>query len=248
MVTKLDKYDKLAVAVDKNGVWDWNKELPNTYRRLYYTKEQTDRFFRRDNILYVWSINKTYLNLLCDAGEKVAGNRFVLALMLSDGQRGGKDFQVFYTNIKSRKFVKYYTAQKLMKKLEKYLKEHALACGVFTDRVRWRPPAFGEVELKTLQNYYSRKPEDFIVIDEVLYYCRPFSAGVEALYHKCLELAGSEYALALATSNDRLTCERHQKAFSRLSFKHRKNIEYYAEIFEKFLYKNPQLFDEKVAI
>jgi hypothetical protein len=243
----------LAVAEWVNGVWEWKKELPDTYRQYYYKKEHMDRFSQSGNTLYVWMHNKEYVKRLAEAGVKVAGNVYVLAINLARGKRTGKDFRRIYEGLRSgleRGFSNYYPAREIIPKLEKYLKQHALACGVLDGgKVRWRPPAFGEIELKTLQEYYSRNKENFIVIDDILYYLRPYSLGVEALFFKCLTLAGSEYALAVATSGgDEGKKKAHETAFKRLSFKQRKNIAYYADVFERYLAKNQQLFDEAVAV
>ena len=243
------KFYQMVIAVDNDGVWDWKMDISDRYRQLYYLKQQQDRFSVKNNTLNVWMVNQDYLKTLVDGGIKVAGSGYVLALSLTGGDRASKEFTNCYYNLTSDKKPTYYVGQQHIHMLEKYLKLHALACGVEDDeKIRWRPPHFGEVELSTLQDYYSNDKSNFIVVDSALYYLRPYSMGLENLYRKCVELAGGDYALAVATAGDKKTVELHKKAFERGVFKQRKNSQYYGVVFENYLNKNQQLFDTEVAI
>jgi len=236
----------------KGKSWRWNWKVPGweTYRKNYKS-DQHGQFFVKNSNLYVREVNMDYLNALIDAGIRVAGSGYALALELADGDRHGKTFRMYLSYFDKRAYRKYSVAVEHMKILENYIKTRAIACGVQEDgRINWMPQhVVLDFNVKTLQDYFSKDKSRFMVVDRVLYYLRTRREIVEALFWKCLEIAGNEYALAIATSGGKRTLfYMHKKAYERLSFSHGKTISYYIKIFEKYLAKHPQLFDAKVAL
>jgi len=105
------------------------------------------------------------------------------------------------------------------------------------------------IKIETLHTYYSINKKNFIVIDKVLYYTKAQTIIIENLFFKCVEIAGNEHALAKYTSKGNYQkFQKHKKAFQRMSFKKSESIEYYSALFQEYLEKHHQLFDNKVEV
>lgn len=240
------------MIVAKRGVgeslqWLSWKRLPQLhwYKKLYVSKPEL--FSEVNGVVYMKrGISKTSeeIRMLMNSCLKIAGSTYALALELCDGDRKSTAFHEAYEHLKKRAFRDKHLWVETFKN---YIKKHGVKVAIINDGMTHWVETNDELEIQvsTLKSYFSNHPEKFEKIDNILFLLPTQNILLESMFFKCVELAGSEYALATALSTDRLTQERHLKNFERMCFKHDKNFKTYSTLFANYLEKNQTLFDEE---
>jgi len=138
--------------------------------------------------------------------------------------------------------------QKLAREREaifSYLKQRAKYVGELREgRVIWIEDTWSiGIKQKTLRELWVREINLFELIGNKIYYLKPNKNIVEALYFKCVEIAGSELGLAKSLVRDieddktrrRKVIVKNIAAFRRFNFGQRDTFVRYANLFVQYL-------------
>lgn len=222
------------------------KRLPQLhwYKKLYASAPHL--FSEVDGVLYMKKIIKKTseeIRMLLNSCLKIAGSTYALALELCNGDRRSAAFHETLKFLNQRIFQDKHL---WVETLNNYIKEHGIKIALINDGITHWVEDNDDLHIKTstLKSYFSNHPEKFEKVDDMLFLLPTQNILLENMFFRCVELAGSEYALASALSTDQLTKERHLKNFERMCFKHDKNFKTYSELLSRYLERNQTLFDE----
>lgn len=240
-------FEKL-VAVKKNDSlnWSWNKH-PNLSAIKKKYQRTPEKFLEKDGHLYLLELNTVRLHKSYSASLKICGSVYALVLVITGGKMG-KEFNNHHSYITDHKFKT--RGEEYIALFEKVISTYGIYVGtVGEDGVEWFDGDY-PVELTRIKSLYNSKTsENFYTLNGNLYYLRCISSVVEDMYFKSVAIAGSDYALARAFSNDERTKRQHIMNFKRLGFKQAKTFSLYAKLFSDYLERNQPLFkvelDEK---
>jgi len=224
--------------------WGMLPEL-QAYKKLY--KENPSEFFEIDGSLHKkHDVKETTqrLRTLLNSCLKISGTYYALALCLCEGDRRSAAFYETLESLNTRTFK---DKQKWIEVFEDHIKEHGIKVALINDGVTHWSETDNECCLKpsVLKSYFSKKPYLFQKIDNLIFFLPTQNILLGNMFFRCVELAGSEYALASTLSTDKLTQERHLKNFERMSFKHSENFKTYSKLLAGYLERNQTLFDEE---
>lgn len=224
------------------------KELPQLhwYKKLYDSKPEL--FLEKDGVVYMKrEIKKTSeeIRLLLNSCLKIAGSPYALALELCNGNRKSAAFQETLNLLNQRVFRDKHLWDETFKN---YIKEHGIKVALINNGMTHWIELDDDFHIKpcTLRSYLVTHPEKFERVGEVLFLLPTQNILLENMFFKCVELAGSEHALASDLCVDNLTKERHLKNFERMTFKHDANFKTYSKLFSNYLERNQTLFEEEV--
>lgn len=240
----------MIVAHRKGNMLQWLswKRLPQLqwYKKLYVTKPHL--FTEVNGALHTKTNMRTttqQVSMLLNSCLKVAGSTYALALVLCDGDRKSAEFHETLEALNQRSFIE---KQIWLETFEAYIKEYGIKVALIDDGItHWIENNY-EIELKgaTLKSYFSSHPERFERVDNMLFLLAAQKVLLENMFFRCVEVAGSEGALADWFSIDKLTKDRHLKNFERMGFKHNNSFKTYAQLFSDYLVKHQTLFEEEI--
>lgn len=232
---------KVAVK-RKNGKFTWdNLADVNALKKMFYKKPE--RYIEKDSILYVLEVNKKRLHTSFTAALKISGTVYALVLMMTDGKYSGKDYNRHMGNLKQKNFKR--NGEEYIKHFEKIIKNYGIYVGrQLEEGVEWYKEGDYPIKLTRIQNFYRTQSELFYVIDNNIYFLRCFEKNIIDLFYRCVELAGSERALAKAIADDARTEQQHIMNFKRLGFKQYKTFNFYVKKFSEYSRKNQPLFED----
>ncbi len=223
-------------------------ELPllQWYKKRY--KVNPSEFKEVDGVLYreCTKLDATEkLRILLNSCLQISGTKYALALCLCNGDRRSATFYKTLEVLTKRNFT---DKQAWIEVFEDHIKDYGIKVAMVDDGVTHWEEINEECSVKpsVLKSYFSKKPELFEKIDNLIFFLPTHNILLENMFFRCIELAGGEYALASALSTDQLTQERHLKNFERMSFKHSQNFKTYSKLFSNFLARTQTLFEEEV--
>ena len=222
-----------------DGRWSWIKN--NKLSALKKSYQRTpEKFIEENNNLYLIEVDKDRLNRAYSAVLKICGSTYALVLIMTNGETG-KEFNTHHAYISRKTFKS--KGEEYIKSFEKIIKTFALYVGETTDdTIEWFDGDY-PIKLERIKSLYRQDHTLFYNLEGRLYYLRRISSVVEEMYFKALEIAGTDYALALALSTDDRTKQQHIMNFKRLGFKQAKTFSKYAQLFSDYIAKHQPLFE-----
>jgi len=216
------------------------------YKKLY--KTNPCEFTETDGVLYKKSSSKESsekVRTLLNSCLKISGTTYALALTLCEGDRHSATFYKTLEVLTTRVFK---DKTSWIEVFEDHIKDYGIRVANIDDVATHWIDSEDECALKpsVLKSYLCTKPEMFERVGTLLFLLPTQNILLENMFFRCVELAGSEYALATTLSTDKLTQERHLKNFERMSFKHAENFKTYSKLFSDFLERTHTLFEEEI--